>query len=134
MPSEGRAWVGRSAAKDRRRDDLERAILRLQRAKTRLSIAAVAREAGVTAPLLHNTYPDIAEKVRALAGKNIRVERDAKHQEVIKLREMNRALRAEKEKAEADVRRLASLLEAMRFEVAQLRSVASGKVSKIVPN
>jgi AcrR family transcriptional regulator len=32
----------------------------------RISIAAVAREAGVSNATIHNRYPDIAERVRAL--------------------------------------------------------------------
>jgi AcrR family transcriptional regulator len=35
----------------------------------RISIAAVAREAGVSNATIHNRYPDIAERVRALHAK-----------------------------------------------------------------
>lgn len=51
---------------------LELALRRLQHGKMRLnndgriSIAAVAREAGVSNATIHNRYPEIAERVRAL--------------------------------------------------------------------
>jgi AcrR family transcriptional regulator len=51
---------------------LELALRRLQHGKMRsnqdgrISIAAVAREAGVSNATIHNRYPEIAERVRAL--------------------------------------------------------------------
>lgn len=51
---------------------LELALRRLQHgtmqssSDDRISIAAVAREAGVSNATIHNRYPDIAERVRAL--------------------------------------------------------------------
>lgn len=36
----------------------------------RISIAAVAREAGVSNATIHNRYPDIAERVRALHARS----------------------------------------------------------------
>lgn len=41
----------------------------------RISIAAVAREAGVSNATIHNRYPDIAERVRALHVKSSRHQR-----------------------------------------------------------
>jgi AcrR family transcriptional regulator len=57
------------------RSRLEIALRRLQHGKMRsthdgrISIAAVAREAGVSNATIHNRYPDIAERVRALHAK-----------------------------------------------------------------
>jgi AcrR family transcriptional regulator len=54
---------------------LELALRRLQHGKLRtsdqgrISIAAVAREAGVSNATIHNRYPDIAERVRTLHSK-----------------------------------------------------------------
>lgn len=51
---------------------LELALRRLQHGRMRsnhdgrISIAAVAREAGVSNATIHNRYPEIAERVRAL--------------------------------------------------------------------
>ncbi|MDY7508797.1 TetR family transcriptional regulator [Ralstonia wenshanensis] len=54
---------------------LELAIKRIQEGVPKavptghkLSIAAVAREAGISNSTIHNRYPDIADKIRKLAG------------------------------------------------------------------
>ncbi len=49
--------------RERTREELQLAILRIRDKGLKLSISAVASEAGVTAGLIHNTYPDIAEKI-----------------------------------------------------------------------
>jgi AcrR family transcriptional regulator len=57
---------------------LELALRRLQHGKMRsnhdgrISIAAVAREAGVSNATIRNRYPDIAERVRALHARTSR--------------------------------------------------------------
>lgn len=62
-----------TAAREARKRTLELAIRRLQQGipkvvlpGTRLSIAAVAREAGVSNATIHNRYPEVAEKIRNL--------------------------------------------------------------------
>jgi hypothetical protein len=60
------------------RDELHRAIQRIGhrrpkrigKDRCRMNISTVAREAGVSAASIHNTYPDIAETIRAKAGKS----------------------------------------------------------------
>jgi hypothetical protein len=121
----------RALAKDSRRNDLHKAILRVQNRKMALSITAVAEEAGVTPALLHNTYPDVAEYIRSLIGKNSRARNDEFRAENVRLRETNRQLRLEKEAAQADARRLASLLERLRFELAVLEAQKVGNVTPI---
>jgi AcrR family transcriptional regulator len=62
----------RAEHKSPTRRRLEIALRRLQLGRMesgtsdRISIAAVAREAGVSNATIHNRYPDIAERVRAL--------------------------------------------------------------------
>jgi AcrR family transcriptional regulator len=62
----------RTEQKSPTRRRLELALRRLQLGKMqsgtsdRISIAAVAREAGVSNATIHNRYPDIAERVRTL--------------------------------------------------------------------
>ena len=58
----------RKSASARERD-LRLAILRIERGRshtkaTRISIASVAREAGVSSALIHNHYPAIADAIR----------------------------------------------------------------------
>jgi transposase-like protein len=107
---------------------MQTAILRLKNRNERITISAVARETGVSAALLHNTYPDVAEQIRALQGKASRAQRDDLRIEVARLRDENAKLRAEKEIAEADARRLASMLETLRHELARAAAVGTGKV------
>lgn len=58
---------------DKREKDLRLAMFRIQRGRAhtdveKLSISSVAREAGVSASLIHNHYPDIAEAIRLAQG------------------------------------------------------------------
>lgn len=74
---------------------LDKVIDSLVAGNEKLSIASVARAAGVTPGLIHNTYPAVAEKIRNLMGKSVRAQRDSKHQALMSEKEKNRALRAE---------------------------------------
>ena len=56
-------------------DEIQRAIVQLQADQGKLSISAVAKLAEVTPGLIHNTYPDLAEKIRGLVGKATRAQR-----------------------------------------------------------
>jgi len=123
--------MSRSDAKKATRASLEQAIKEIQGAGKRVTITAVAGKAGVSAPLIHNTYTDLAEKIRKLGGRALRSQRDEARGELAKLREENKRLRAEKELGETQMRKLASLLEQMRFDIARLRGVAHQKVSEI---
>lgn len=122
----GAAPRRRSRAKTR--GELQLAMLRVKNKGLKLSISAVATEAGVSAGLVHNTYPDIAEEIRAQVGRGTRQQRDAKAAEVKKVREQLKILCAERDAALADVARLASINETLRQEVATLQAAVSGKI------
>ncbi len=99
---------------DAREKELQFALLRIElgRAKTgekKVTIAAVAREAGVSAALIHNHYPKIAEAIREVQGHSSRAQRDLKQQDLRAEREKGRALRQE--------------IEELRFKVASLASI-----------
>ncbi|MGY3858931.1 TetR family transcriptional regulator [Aeromonas hydrophila] len=99
---------------DAREKELLFALHRIERgrAKTdekKVTIAAVAREAGVSAALIHNYYPNIAEAIREVQGRSSRAQRDVKHQALRTEREKGRALRQE--------------IEELRFKVASLTSI-----------
>lgn len=76
---------------------------------TKLSIAAVAREAGVSAALIHNPYPAVAEAIRSAQGRSSREQREAKHEELKATREKNRELRGALEVALSQRDKLASI-------------------------
>jgi len=62
----------RKPSKPRDRDAtapaLRHAVLSVKNKGKRVSIAAVAREAGVDPSLVHHVYHDIAEEIRTIAG------------------------------------------------------------------
>lgn len=103
---------------DAREKELMLALHRIERgrAKTdekKVTVAAVAREAGVSAALIHNYYPNIAEAIREIQGRSSRAQRDLKHQHLRTEREKSRALRQEIEDLRAKVASLASLNEVL---------------------
>ena len=113
-------------------DGIEQAIEQLQTSQGKLSISAVAKMAGVTPALIHNTYPDLAEKIRGLVGKATRTQRDAKHSALVREREINRALRQELVETRATIAKLASVNQTLLNEIAVLKGVATGKVVAIL--
>ncbi|MRK19861.1 TetR family transcriptional regulator [Pseudomonas sp. JG-B] len=104
-------------AEDREKD-LRLALLRIQkgRAKTgemKVTIAAVAREAGVSTALIHNYYPSIAEAIRQVQGRSSRAMRDVKHQDLLAERKKSAGYRQEIEELRAKVANLASINEVL---------------------
>lgn len=104
-----------------REKDLQLALARIKRGRahsgeTKVSIASVAREAGVSTALIHNHYPNIAEAIREAQGRSSRAQRDDKHQVFRAECEKNRVLRQELEELRAKVAKLSSLNEVLLFE------------------
>lgn len=99
-----------------REKDLKLALYRIQKGRahtgeTKVSIAAVAREAGISAALIHNHYPNIAEAIREAQGRSSRAIRDVKHQDLIAERNKSAAYRQEIEEMRAKIANLASINE-----------------------
>ncbi len=120
---------------DARERDLQLALARIQRGRahtgeSKVTIASVAREAGVSTALIHNHYPIIAEAIRDAQGRSSRVQRDVKHQELRAEREKNRALRLEIEGLRAKVASLASINEVLIAENRLLKAKQSD--SKVI--
>jgi len=118
----------RQRSREKTKDELQFAMLRVRNNGKKLTISAVASEAGVSPGLIHNTYPDIAEAIRAQVGKGTRQQRDEKIAELSKVRGRIKELRGELDVALSDIQRLASANETLRQEVARLQSTGSGKV------
>ena len=127
---------GRKTAEVRKKE-LRLAILRIKHGKarsgvTRVSILSVAREAGVSAALIHNHYPSIADDIRREQGQDSRAKRDAISQKRLKKeRDKNRKLRGENSALHTDIRRLASINEVLLAENRSLRARAG--VESVVP-
>jgi AcrR family transcriptional regulator len=120
---------------DTRERDLRLALARIQHgrahtAETKVTIAAVAREAGVSTALIHNHYPIIAEAIREAQGRSSRAQRDVKHQDLRAEREKNRTLRTEIEELRAKVASLASINEVLITENRLLKAKQSD--SKVI--
>lgn len=113
------------------KEDLRYAILSLQNRGLKISISAVAREVGVAAPLLHNTYPDIAEEIRRIAGRATREQRDGKRDALAAERIANKALREELVKLKGDLDKLASVNMTLMAQISVLKAVAAGKVVQV---
>jgi AcrR family transcriptional regulator len=116
-------------AEDREKD-LRLALFRIQKGRARtgeskITISAVAREAGVSTALIHNYYPDIAEAVREAQGRSSRALRDLKHQDLVAEREKAATYRKEIKNLRIQVASLASinemLLEENRILKAKIR-------------
>jgi AcrR family transcriptional regulator len=112
-----------------REKDLRLAMFRIKRGRshtgaTSVTIAGVAREAGVSPALIHNHYPTIADAIRVEQGRDSRAQRDAKHDDLKKERERGRELRQEVADLRAAVARLSSI---------NLRSTFDQKVVALNP-
>lgn len=113
-------------AEDREKD-LKLAIYRIQKGRahtkeTKVSIAAVAREAGVSAPLIHNHYPAVAEAIREIQGQSSRAMRDVKHQDLIAERQKSAGYRQEIDELRAKLASIASINEVLLDENQSLKT------------
>ncbi|MEZ8224600.1 TetR family transcriptional regulator [Vibrio splendidus] len=63
--------------------------------KRKMSVAAVAEEAGVSRALIHRDCPELLERIKGGVNKDIRQQRDAKQTELNKYKDRNRELRSE---------------------------------------
>lgn len=122
-----------------REKDLRFAMLRIKRGRsntgaTQVSIASVAREAGVSPGLIHNHYPQVADAIRLEQARHGRDRRKRRQDEVKKGREKARALRGDVTDLRAKVARLASINEVLQFENESLRQRRGGNVVSLPPS
>ncbi len=120
---------------DTREKELQLALYRIERGRTKagekkVTITGVAREAGVSAALIHNHYPKIAEAIREVQGRSSRAQRDVKHQDLSVERERSRILRKEIDELRKKVAGLASINEMLIIENRTLK--AKNNDSKVV--
>jgi len=118
-------------AKDREKE-LKLALYRIQKGRahtgeTKVTIAAVAREAGVSTALIHNYYPGIAEAIREVQGRSSRAMRDVKHQDLIAERKKSATYRQEIEELRTKVANLATVNEVLLDENRVLKARVSDR-------
>lgn len=110
-----------------REKDLRSAIMRISHGKSKssektLTVAAVAREAGVSTALIYNHYPHIAEIIREAKGRSSRTQRDKKNTELKNQRAKNKTLRNEIHQLHTKISKLASINEKLLIENNTLKS------------
>ena len=113
-----------------REKEFKLAIFRIERGlahtkATKLSIAAVAREVGVSSALIHNQYPKVAETIRIKQGASSRRRRDEKQKELKQALDRNTELRKLLAGAESGLAKLASINETLLLENRTLRASAA---------
>nr|WP_315240704.1 TetR family transcriptional regulator [uncultured Albidiferax sp.] len=125
---------GSAATRSRKQTEkrLREAIDHLQISGTKVSISAVAKAAEVTPALIHNTYPDVAERIRGVVGKSTRLQRDAKHEALVKEKERNRELRSEVERLRIEAAKLASINLTLLSKLAVYEAASERKVVSFV--
>ena len=104
-----------------REKDLKLAIYRIEKGRahtkeTKVTIAAVAREAGVSTALIHNHYPTVAEAIRDKQGRSSRALREVKHQDLITERQKSAGYREEIAALRAKLASIASINEVLLEE------------------
>ena len=119
--------------------ELKNALIRLKHGRPKvvdkrrkISISALAEEAGVSDSTIHNRYPEIAAEIREIIGKEHKSQRDEKNEKLKTQKSKNKELREYIQQLESDVRKLTSINATLSNENAQLKAeMASGKVLRI---
>jgi len=105
------------------RNKINAAIRSIEKTGSKLSIAAVAKEAGVSNATIHNNYGDLAEKIRSKLGKDVRKIRDEKSKLLTKEREKNRELRRKNAELGGDLEKLVSINARLMTEMDELKTI-----------
>lgn len=113
---------------------IRQAIVRIEKGRPRvvkpgrkLSIQAVAEEAGVSRATIHNNHPGLAERIREAGNKAARVQRDEKNTELKELRTKYRDLRQEYAHARQLNQDIASEMASLVAENQRLRAIAENE-------
>lgn len=106
---------------------LEQGQPKIVQKSRKISVAAVAEEAGVSRALIHKDYPDLLDRIMENAKKNMKVQRDVKHAVLKKEREKNRQLRqlVVELREQRDV--LASKNATLELEIRRLTAIVESK-------
>lgn len=114
------------------------AIVRMENGKPKvvstdrkISVKAVAEEAGVSDSLIHKDYPDLIQRIKKTQGKNDRKAKNAKNVELKLERGKNRHLRDRIKDLENEIKDLASINASLELELSTYRAIAKNdNVSK----
>lgn len=118
----------RSRNKTKTLQELKQALVSLQSKNQKLSISAVAEEAGVDASTIHKVYPELAEEIRERAGTGSGKQRDRIQIELAEAKLTIKDLRDEIKRSNVDLAKIASLNETLAHENARLAAELADKV------
>ena len=120
---------------------IRQAIVRIEKGRPKvirpgrkLSIQAVAEEAGVSRATIHNNHPDLAERIREAGNKAVRAQRDEKNAALKVLRAKYTALRQELMRARELNQAMASEMATLMAENKRLRSAAESNNVVVFPS
>ena len=120
--------------KDDTYNKIRMAIVRMEKGKPkvvsaerRISVLAVAEEAGVSDSLIHKDHPDLVRRINKNKDKDYRSDRDKKHQALKAEREKNRELRERVAELESQLSDLASINASLELDLAALRSIKNSQ-------
>lgn len=127
--------------KDRRREEIRLAILRIEKGRTKivqkgrkLSIIAVAEEAGVSAAAIHNHYPDMADLIRRKLGVDMREQRNIIAKKLKDLRTINKDHRDEIAQLKKEITLLASHNATLMLKNSELTAIVQSDNVKPFPS
>lgn len=110
------------------------AIVRMEKGKPtvvssdrKISIKAVAEEAGVSDSLIHKNYSTLVTRIKENQEKDYRSDRNEKHQALKAEREKNRELREKVAELESQLSDLGSINARLKLELATLKSVKNSQ-------
>lgn len=113
---------------------IRQAIVRIEKGRPKivppdrkLSIAAVAEEAGVSRATIHNNHAALAERIREAGNKTARAQRDKKNTALKELKAKYQALREEHRHIRELNQEMASEMATLLAENLRLRAIAENK-------
>ena len=86
----------------------------------------------MTPALIHNTYPDVADRIRTLTGRQPEAKAERDGDSLRALQTANKRLQQDNAEPNADVARLASIVQTLTDEIARLRAVTAGGAVELV--
>lgn len=127
--------------KDKRREEIRLAILRIEKGRTKivekarkLSIIAVAEEAGISPAAIHNHYPDMADLIRRKLGVDMREQRNSIAKKLKEFRTINKDHRYEIALLKKEIALLASNNATLMLKNSELTAIIQSENVKPFPS